>query len=246
MHRNLAGLTLACALPWIGCQAQQRTVPFVGCPADGQVGRIAAPKGAPRVLPIRNVPTGEIAYYKGESAPGVFAPSGWFCQVSYGSSGGAVLVTPTPIDTTSWRLQTVLGPAVEMSLSYAGTSGRFSVAIHGAGLFPKRLSRFIANVRTDYVVPDSEFAPHRYSHDSVTLVDSLVAEFTTPSRESGLGTDGPLGPAMDPIRGVAAIAPDSTEPDMTVLRIRLGANMRALENLLLRLNKECMETPDGC
>jgi hypothetical protein len=33
---------------------------------------------------------------------------------------------------------------------------------------------------------------------------------------------------------------------MTVLRVRLGANMQALEAELLRLNGECMQRDDGC
>jgi len=245
MRPTLLGFTLALAVPWTGGQAQG-TVPFVGCPADGQSGPIAPPKGQPKVVSLGDLPAGGIAYYKGERAPGVFAPAGWHCRVWYGSSGSSVLVTPTPIDTTRFLPPKVSGPAVEMDLSFAGTSGRFSVASYAARLFPRVLARFIEGVKNEHLEPDSEFGPRRYARDSVRSVDSLVAEFTTPSGVSGLGTAGLLGPSGDPIHGVAVIAPDPTEPDMSILRVRLGGNLRQVEAAVLRLNRECMQRTDGC
>src|SRR6266516_342582 len=234
MRPILVGLTLVLAVPWAGCQAQQGTIPFVGCPADGQLGPIEAPKGQPKVVSLRDVPAGAIAYYKGEQAPGVFAPAGWHCRVWYGSSGSGVLVTPTPIDTTHFVPPKVMGPAVEMGVSLAGTSGRFSVASYASRLFPRRLASFIEGVKNEHLVPDSEFAPRRYARDSVSSVDSLVAEFTTPAGVSGLGTTGLLGPSRDPIRGIAVIASGPTEQDMSILLVRLGRNMRQLEAAVLQ------------
>src|SRR5438046_4747863 len=235
MHPLLVGLTLAFAVLWAGCQAQQATVPFVGCPADGQMGPIEAPKGQPRVVSLGDVPAGAIAYYKGEQAPGVFAPAGWHCRVWYGSSGSGVLVTPTPIDTTHFLPPKLVGPAVELGLRSAGTSGRFSVASYASRLFPRVLARFIEGVKNEHLEPDSEFGPRRYARDSVRSVDSLVAEFTTPSGVSGLGTAGLLGPSGDPIHGVAVIAPDPTEPGMSLLGVSLGGNLRQVEAAVLRL-----------
>ena|SRR2546427_1544197 len=246
MRPILVALTLAFAVPWAVCQAQQATVPFVGCPADGQTGPIEPPKGQPKVVSLGELPAGAIAYYKGEQAPGVLAPAGWHCRVWYGSSGSGVLVTPTPIDTTHFLPPKLVGPAVEMSLSFAGTSGRFSVASYASRLFPRLLAKFVEGVKNEHLVPDSEFAPRRYARDSVSSVDSLVAEFTTPPGMSGLGTAGLLGPSRDPIHGVAVIAPDPTEPDMSILRVRLGGNMRQVEAAVLRLNRECMQKTDGC
>ena len=48
------------------------------------------------------------------------------------------------------------------------------------------------------------------------------------------------------VQGVAVIAADTTEPDMLLLRVRLGANMHQLEAIVLRLNRECMQAPAGC
>ena len=246
MRQSFLGLALAFSVPWAACQAQQGTVPFVGCSADGQSGPIQPPKGQPKVVSLGQHPAGAIAYYKGEQAPGVFAPAGWHCRVWYGSSGSSILVTPTPIGTTHLVPPKVVAPAVEMGLRLAGTSGRFSVASYASRLFPKILARFIEGVKNQHLVPDSEFAPRRYARDSVSSVDSLVTEFTTPANVSGLGTEGLLGPSRDPIRGVAVIAPDPTEPDMSILRVRLGGNMRQVEGAVLRLNRECMQKTDGC
>src|SRR2546427_12860328 len=113
MRSRLVGLTLAFSALSAGCQPQQRAGTFVGCPADGQLGPIEAPKDQPKVVSLPDVPVGAIAYYKGEQAPGVFAPTGWHCRVWYGSSGSSVLVTPTRIDTTHFLPPKVLGPAVE-------------------------------------------------------------------------------------------------------------------------------------
>lgn len=246
MRTTLVSLTLALAVPWAGLQAQQGTVPFVGCPADGQQGPIEAPRGQAKVVSLGDVPAGAIAYYKGEQAPGVFAPSGWHCRVWYGSSGSGLLVTPTPIDTTHFVPPKVLGPAVEMGLSFAGTSGRFSVASYASRLFPTVLASFIEGVKNEHLVPDSEFEPRRYARDSVRNLDNWVAEFTTPAGMSGLGTAGLLGPSGDPIHGVAVIAPNTTEPDISILVVRLGANMRKVEAAVLRLNRQCMQETDGC
>jgi hypothetical protein len=246
MRSRLVGLTLAFAALWAACQAQQGAVPFVGCPAAGQLGPIEAPKGQPKVVSLRDVPVVAIAYYKGEQAPGVFAPTGWHCRVWYGSSGSSVLVTPTPIDTTHFLPPKVLGPAVEMSLSFAGTSGRFSVARNASRLFPRVLATFIEGVKHEHLVPDSEFEPRAYARDSVTNLDRVTAEFTTPPGVTGLGTTGFFAPSQDPIHGIAVIAPDRTDPDMSILRVRVGANMRQLEAAVLRLNRECIKRTDGC
>ena len=139
----------------------------------------------------------------------------------------------------------VLGPAVEMSLAFGGTSGRFSVATYASRLFPKVLASFIEGVRNEHLVADSEFEPRRYARDSVTSVDTWLAEFTTPAGVSGLGTAGVLGPSKDPIHGVAVIVPGS-EQDMIILLVRLGGNMGQVEAAVLRLNRECMQKAEGC
>src|SRR6267154_6654282 len=118
---------------------------------------------------------------KGENAPGVFAPAGWHCRVWYGSSVSSILVTPPPIETTQFLPPKVLGPAVDMDFSFAGTSGRFTVARYASRLFPRVLARFIEGVRNEHLVPDSTLALPPYARDSVTAVDSSVPEFHYPT-----------------------------------------------------------------
>lgn len=222
------------------------TVPFVGCPADGQQGPIPPPKGQPKVVHLHGVPLEGIAYYQGDDAPGVFAPSGWHCRAWYGSSGTYLLVTAAPIDSTHFMPQEVLGPAVELSVSAAGTSGRFIVAHYASRLFPGVLATFIQAVKDEHIAADSEFDTRPYAYDSVRSLGRFVAEFTTPAGVSGLGTEGLLSPSSDLIHGVAVIAPDSMEPDMSLLRVRLGASMREVEAAVLRLNTACIQNSDGC
>ena len=247
MRTGLTSLAALCVLVQCACaQARSRAVPFVGCAADGQQGHITPPRGQPKAVDSTNVSVEGIAYYKGDYAPGVFAPSGWRCHVWYGSSGSAVLVTPAPIDTTHSSPAHVLGPAVELSAHFGGTSGRFSVAEYGGYLFPTLLASFIARVKSEGLVPDSEFDPRHFAHDSVTPLGSLVAEFTTPPGLSGIGTAWSLGPSPDPIRGVAVLAGDSAEPDLAIFRLRLGAAKRQLEPILLELNRRCMQAGEPC
>jgi len=244
--RAITGIAVLVLVKCADAQARVDTVPFVGCPADGQQGYIPPPQGQPKVAGRHDVSLEAIAYYKGEYSSGVFAPAGWHCRVWYGSSGSTLLVTPTPIDTAGFRPLKVLGPAVEMRFSFAGTSGRFSVARYGSRLFPTVLASFVRSVKGEHVAPDSEFDPGQYAGDSVRSLGRLITLFTTPPGVSGLGTAEFLVPSRDPIHGVAVIAADSMEPDMSILRVRLGAHMRQVEAAVLRLNRECMQTTDGC
>jgi len=52
---------------------------------------------------------------------------------------------------------------------------------------------------------------------------------------------------MDPIEGIAVL--DQTDPDspnLSLVRLRLGAREQRTERLLLRLNTECILQRDGC
>lgn len=82
-----AVLIAAIALWVVPAFAATVRAPFVGCPADGQVGPLAPPTGKARLVHTESVLPGPIAYYKGAQGYGVFAPAGWNCRVSYGSVG---------------------------------------------------------------------------------------------------------------------------------------------------------------
>ena len=234
-------------LGWTKPLARLDTVPFVGCPADGQGGYIAPPQGAPKAVTGPGVPVASLAYYKGDEGPGVFAPRGWHCQAMYGSAGSSILVTREPID--SARLFSGLkihGPAVELVVYDGGTSGRFPVATYASKLFPAAAAKFIAGVKEEGLVPDSELYVND-PHDSVSLVSALVASFATPPGQTGLGTRGYLATSPDGIRGVAVLDnSDPAEPQLWILRVRVSSGATPVSAAILRLNESCMKTREGC
>ncbi|MDH3458508.1 MAG: hypothetical protein OER90_16820 [Gemmatimonadota bacterium] len=243
----LVGLSIAILMPHAAeAQGTQDTVPFVGCPADGQTGYFAPPRGSPKVVDLHGVSAQSVAYYEGKPGPGVFAPRGWHCQVAYGSAGSTIVVTPDFINLLHHPAPRVSGHAVELALSLAGTSGRFRVAAYASRLFPNVIPDFIGRVKSEGLVTDSDLAAERYRQDSVSNLGHLLVAFVTPAGVNGLGTAGYLEPSADAIRGLAAIVGDLEEPDMAIVRLRLGASMQQLEVALLRLNGECMQRPGGC
>jgi hypothetical protein len=224
--------------------AREERVPFVGCPADGQAGPIDPPQGTPKSVTVDKAAADQIAYYEGEQAPGVFAPRGWRCQVTYGSGGAILSVSAESLNATFPRPKSQ-GPAVELSTAQGGTSGRFTVAEHAAWLFPKAGAEFIERVNQLVDTPVRSNR-ERYAQDSVRSVDDLTAEFTTPARATGLGTEHYLAPSQDPISGVVVLRKSDPEfPDLLIVRVRLPAGSEGLKSVLLRLNRECLQK-GGC
>jgi hypothetical protein len=248
MRAALAGMAIATLL--LGCSKQPAalvSIPFVGCPADGQVGPLDAPQGSSKVVIAGEAPEGEIAYYKGQQAPGVFAPRGWHCRVWYGSSGGSLVVTAAPIDSPPFPPPTFKDEAIEMSLSLGGTSGRFAAAEH-AFLFPGAPSAILQGLKEVDDLMRIDDAPRQPSPGDIIKSDGLVAEFTTPSNQKGLGSERLLEPSTDPITGIAVlrVSEPNEPPDLIVFRARLGSQWRRLEKTILKLNRTCMQQRDGC
>ena len=76
---------------------------------------------------------------------------------------------------------------------------------------------------------------------------TLVAEFTTPAGVKGLGTGGSLSQSPDPIRGVAVLdQSDADEPDLLIMRERLGSDLRDVEGAIFKLNRACMQRTQYC
>jgi hypothetical protein len=149
-----------------------------------------------------------------------------------------LLVTPEPLEVTS-RPPKSRGDAVERSIYLGGTSGRFAVARYISHLFPGVATEFVQSVeREGPIVADNERG------DSVTRVGGGLAEFSTPAGATGLGTEY-LEPSGDTIRG--AVFLDQTqpaEPNISIVRIRVGASMSQRESELLRVNEQCIQS--GC
>ena len=130
-------------------------VPFVGCPADGQTGIVEAPKsGATPAVPT--AAAARLAFYAGADGLGVLAPRGWHCVELYGASGAFVIVTPERYSADElFKEAPILGPAIQLSVSQAGTSGRLEVMPVIARYFP-RYRAFIRDVKTW----DSDIGPY--------------------------------------------------------------------------------------
>jgi hypothetical protein len=222
MRRRAAlfGIALALVLP-VGAKPQSRlqSIPFVECPADGQAGPIYAPRGVANTATFDEILATKVAFYKGEHAPGVFAPRNWNCRAWYGSSGGTLVVTPTPISPPYFPTPTFNDHAVVASHYFGGTSGRFLVSSYVEKLFPSR----------------------------VAGKPNLIAEFVTPANEQGLGTQNYLVPSQDAVNGIAALDEAVQDgPDLRLVRVRLGASERELESAILQLNKQCLMKTNGC
>src|SRR5262245_9766206 len=187
-------------------QGMLKEIPFVGCPSDGQAGPDDPPTGPAKRVTVDEIPA--IAFYKGEHAPGAFAPAGWHCRVWYGSSGSILVITPGSIDPPFFPPPTFQSDAVELSLDEGGTSGRYEVAEKAAQFFPSVAARFIAEVNTSLDKKIVVGGPPRYPN--VRKLSDVSAEFTTPPNTAGLGTEGYLKPTQTPISGVVVL--DTPDP----------------------------------
>lgn len=245
--RRASLLTVSLAMVVLGVGGphdQGVEVPFVGCPADGQVGPIEAPQGKPRTVALDTRTAGRIAFYKGDVGFGVFAPRGWHCRVWYGSGGETIIVTPGRIDSgTHRRLGT--GQAVELMSALGGTSGRFTVARYASQLFRSAAAEFIERVKSESLVPTADLIIERSSNDSMTYSDILTVTFTTAANKPGLGTQEDLDPSSDMIHGIAVLD-TSGDWEIHVLDARLGTSLRQVEAAILKLNKDCMRRSEGC
>ena len=234
LRAGLAVAVILVARPWPGPQP----IPFVGCASDGTAGHVAPPEGAPKTVALRDLPWGTLAWYRGDAGPGVFAPRGWKCRQWDGSFGSTLVVTPEPIISRRYPPPKIRGPAVELEFAAARASSRFTVAAYAARLFPQRATGFVERVRREGLLPASTFRPGAYGGDALTYPDASVAEFTTPANQPGLGTGNYLDPTADPVRGVAILDDSNPDaPDITIVRVRLGAGMRAVEDAIVRLSR---------
>jgi len=210
------------------------TVPFVGCASDGQTGPLKAPAGKSKVVPISAAAAQRLAYYKAEYTVGVLAPRGWNCFSTYGSSGANLFVSPDPIDSKNlfsgdWK--GFMGPAIQISWSSGGTSGRFEVARVIARVFPA-YKKFVADVIAEGIEPASDFPFGPYPNDKLTCRGKNIVEFETPPNSEGIGTESMLQPNASPIDGVAILS--GVDTDLTQLSARLSESDRDLIPVIIR------------
>lgn len=225
------GLALL-AFAWGGAAAADgpASVPFVGCPSDGQQG----PQPAPRSGTVPAVPAAaaaQLAYYASGDL-GVLAPRGWHCFGLYGSNGSILIVTPEPHgsrDLLAYPSQPLRGPAVQLTWSDGGTSGRFEVARVIALAFPAQMA-FARRVAAEGIGDPLPSGPYPTDH-MVRLRPNAVG-YTTPAGREGLGTASRLAPSGRPIDGLAVL---DTTGDWNLIKIdvRLPAAQAGLATPIL-------------
>jgi hypothetical protein len=208
-------------------------VPFIGCAADGQIGSIAAPTTAGAIPTTPASAAGRLAYYASTDL-GVLAPRGWHCFALYGSSGSTLLVTPELHDASDlFDPETRLtGPAIELSRTMGGTSGRFGVAKIAARLFPVARP-FVELVIDERFIPEEEFPSGPYPNDTLVRISDTEVEYATPANSEGMGTYGRVAKNDQPISGVAILLP-AEDMDLIKLDVRLSPEMRDLSPTIIR------------
>lgn len=216
--------------------AESAVVPFVGCPADGQMGPLDPPRGHPRRIPVAVRVANELTYYKAKQGAGVFAPRGWKCRGWYGSSGAFLVVTPAAIPRPYLPVPTIDSPAVRVSFADGETSGRFDVAVTAARLFPQSARGFIDRVKAEHVIPDSSFDVKPFPADRLHYLTSTDVEYLTPADRDGLGTEDMLEKSSLPVRGLLLLVPGHGVPSLAHIQVRLPSELKALERVILRLN----------
>lgn len=240
--RHLVALLLLVAATSLAQKSHlPSTIPFVGCPADGQEGPVDPPKGQSKELPKSLKAAAGLAWYQ---APvdadnlGTIAPQGWHCFATYGSNGTTLYVAPEPLDADKLLLSKnwhgFTGPAIELSVRYSGTSGRIEVAHVIARVFPAHHD-FAKEVMAEHLDSPSNyhFAPFptdRLKHHGPDFVD-----FTTPAHTDGLGTMSSLKPGDQPIHGFALLHDGW---NLTQFNLRLPSNLESLAPVLVNLEKQ--------
>jgi hypothetical protein len=215
--------TLVCAafaLAPFAAEAAQ-TVPFVGCPSDGQQGPVAAPKGQPKAVAIDPAAAKGLAWYQAKYSAGALAPRGWKCFSFYGSSGVTLTIAPSgKLDDMN---QPIAGPAIVLNDDSGGTSGRFDVAKVAARVFAAPEKAFVDSVIAEGIEPKENFPAGPYLSDKLTYKTATLVEFATPAGKDGLGAAAGLGASPLPVVGLAKLVGDTGGPDLYLLAIRLPA-----------------------
>ena len=206
------------------------TLPFIGCPADGQGGPLPAPRGRAPDLALPLALIHRLAYYASDDMA-VLGPAGWHCFSLYGSNGSSLYVTPEARDLNS--LQAGLsGFAIQFSTSLGGTSGRFEVAKIAASLFPSA-RQFVRRVIDEGLEPASDFPSRPAPTDRIEHLGPDAVRYETPADTDGLGTRSRLRKAAQPIGGAVILLPKD-EMDLLYLAIRLPPELRDLQPVITR------------
>lgn len=234
---------LACILlaASIAC-AQPIRVPFVGCASDGQIGPLKPPDGASKVVHVSRRAAAHLAWYQAEQGSGVLAPRGWHCFSTYGSNGSSLFVAPQPLSSKTFfpdnsgsftgrpDSASFSGPAIQLSQMIGDTSGRFSVALSIARLFPDHRD-FAERVRDEHLLID-QLPKGPAPTDKLHYLSKEAVEFTTPPNHDGEGTHSFLTKSSLRITGVVMLTGE--ELSCTSLFIRLPPDVATLAPIVIK------------
>ncbi|HEY2381397.1 MAG TPA: hypothetical protein VGK48_09500 [Terriglobia bacterium] len=193
--------------------ASDLSVTFVGCKSDGQAGSLETPTNPGIDVQLDSTIARRLSIYKAAVGDAILGPRGWFCFATYGSGGATLYITPEPLKPASapksfWDQITgpITGSAIQASVLYGDTSGRYAVAEIAARVFPTQRS-----LALNLLAEAGMQIPSRpYPGDRLTYVNERIVEYETPGRAQGLGTSvsgGRLQQNVDSIRGVAILEP---------------------------------------
>ena len=219
----------------------QTSVPYVGCPGDGQTGPYVAAKGSSKPVNLPLEVANKLAWYeyKGDAGQiGTLGPRGWNCFVTIGSDGETLYVAPEAMNSAkilehkNWKGFT--GPAIQLSGSDGGTSGRFEVAQMVARVFPA-YRNYARKIIAEGFGPASDYPFGPFPSDRLSYKSKKLVEFTTPSHHKGLGTMSWLLPSDQPILGFAllTIGPD-VDAGLLQLSLRLPPSLSTLSAALVQ------------
>ena len=209
------------------------TVPFVGCPGDGQVGPLPAPEHEDLRLNIPPTNAERLAYFTSSKTGqgGVLAPRSWHCFYLYGSGGDILVVRPEPIGESGMFTATrhdIPGQAVVSTFNWGQSSARDAVAEVIARAFPSRreTAQYLIRLFPQFSIP---LGP--YPDDKLTPHGENAVEFETPAHAQGLGTYLAFRPSSTPVRGIVVL--QGTAPDLVTVSVRLPDDDQILTGTIL-------------
>lgn len=199
-----------------------------------------------KTVPITAERAQQLAYYQAEQGSGVLAPRGWYCFSTYGSNGWNLYVTPQPVEAKTLFSDAwpgFSGPAIQLSLSDGGTSGRFEVAHVIARVFPAHKA-FVRRVIEEGIEPSASFVFGPYPQDKLIYKSKEIVEYQTPPNAEGLGANSHLQKNGSPIIGVALLAGIPSEPSLWLLSTRLPASLVGLSTVVIHQVERDAAEPD--
>ena len=182
-----------------------------------------------------------LAYYKAGEGFGTFAPIGWRCREWYGSRYITLLVMPNAVPPSYNLSRKTTGPAVTVTSIDGGTSGGISALRLISQLFPRQDRTFVKEERAEeklIYIPKDKFNRCLGAKDSVRRLSPTLLEFTTPSRNTGIGTRGILSASAQPIGGLVMLLPPTTGPGLIIVRVRVPPTQHKLLSVIVNLMVE--------